>query len=874
MEKLPSHFNWNLENGTFKEFSALEQQMTEHIARTKADALARVEGYLFLSFLFMSIYKHLTPDPQSARKYLTLAYDIIGTLERENRSAWLGYRTVAKANEAHIVSRLQGRGRSNSKLQQLKNTVNDLVSMKTKESESYVTATRAFALSRLGIPKYTEATQYYKEALAVEPKNVSWLFRLALIKGRENRYKFGTEQQKLTPEMLDEKRLYEEVIRLEPNHGLALAYLAHLVFMKGDSDIALEYCHEALAVGDSNPCGITLVGDIFRVTKNYDSALDAFKKCEDNGTKSSRLYHHWGLVYLDQFIDIKENNPPEEKSNSNSAYEAIKLFEKALECNPTNCEALLDKARTHELLKDATAATDDFEKLMAMSGISRIDEIKINCHYGLFLHTTGTREIEALERYCTTIECAMEFTERDEQKGNRQRYDMYEGNRFIGKIQKNVRLAVKGLEELVQRIGKTSQYDIAQRCVALKCFAWLQHRYYGRLSDAIKCYEECREMSNNNIDLIDAETDIEILKGLLKCFIRDRNWAKAEELIKEMRKDNLPCAAECEIELRISQGQQASLEENFLEARIQFTEALDDVDGFKGLLMALESSPERDTCTLQFRLDCAKLLFSYKACDAHEIEASLSESRNGCEEFNHKSVPERVDILLGVNHSICGKLRKKHLRMELVILEQGKDDADNQTTLDSASEVLAEVHALPDRVMMDFKAAHFPITKPARCTYYYSPVIEEPMQSIAERANRVKGDILKRFEKDYKWKGFSIKFPELLDYLVKIQPAYDIQNNWIRALAKLDNMAKHQCPIRHAYYDIPRYLLIKNGDNPIPVGKPVDGNDDADEETPDIEDACRGATKNQIHDRYRVRDLARQAAIDVEKIVVEFSNYF
>ncbi|XP_072041498.1 uncharacterized protein [Amphiura filiformis] len=365
------------------------------------------------------------------------------------------------------------------------------------------------------------------------------------------------------------------------------------------------------------------------------------------------------------------------------------------------------------------------------------------------------------------------------------------------------------------------------------------------------------------------------MKGLLKCFIRTRNWATAEGLIKEMKEDNFPCPAECEIELRISRGQQAILKENFLEARIQFTEALDDVDGFKGLLMALESSPERDTCTLQFRLDCAKLLFSYKAGDAHEIEASLSESRNGCEEFNHKSVPERVDILLGVNHSICGKLRKKHLRMELVVLEQGKDDADNQTTLDSASEVLAEVHALPDRVMMDFKAAHFPNTKPARCKYYYSPAKEEldTMQSMVERANSVTCDILKKLEKDYKWKGFSKKFHDLLDFLVKIQPAYNIQNNWIRAVAKLDNMVKHLGPIRHAYYYIPRYL-IKNGDNPIPVGKPVDGYDDADEETPGIEDACRDATKNQINDRYRVRDLARQAAIDVEKIVVEFSKYF
>ncbi|XP_072041072.1 interferon-induced protein with tetratricopeptide repeats 1B-like [Amphiura filiformis] len=422
MEKLPSHFNWNLENGTFKEFSALEQQMTEHIAHTKADALARVEGYLFLSFLFMSTYKNLTPDPENARKYLAFAYNIIGDLRRANVSAWLGYLTVAKSNEAHIESRLQGRGRNDSKVgKQLNKTVQDLLPMKTKESESYVTAARAFALSRFGLPKYAEATKYYEEALAVEPENVSWLFRLALIKGRENRNNFETEHEELNPDMLDEKRLYEKVIQLDPNHGLALAYLAHLVFKEGDSDVAFQYCHKAIEVGDSNPYVSTLVGDIYRWAKRYDMALEVFKKFENNMTTLSRLYHHWGLVYHDLLIDIKENKnidySPEIKSSSTIAYNAIKFFQIALECKPTNCDALLDKARTHAYLKDIITARKDFEKLVAMTRITEgIDEVNTNYYYGLFLQATGKTDLEALERYRTTIECAIELTKNDKRR--------------------------------------------------------------------------------------------------------------------------------------------------------------------------------------------------------------------------------------------------------------------------------------------------------------------------------------------------------------------------------------------------------------------------------------------------------------------------
>ncbi|XP_072016433.1 uncharacterized protein [Amphiura filiformis] len=153
--------------------------------------------------------------------------------------------------------------------------------------------------------------------------------------------------------------------------------------------------------------------------------------------------------------------------------------------------------------------------------------------------------------------------------------------------------------------------------------------------------------------------------------------------------------------------------------------------------------------------------------------------------------------------------------MEETILQEGVGNEETKSTLVAAAEVLAEIPPVLSRAMMAFKKKYYPDSKPKSCPYFY---IYAGKDSKIGNDQAVTIDVLKRLEKDYSWTGFGGKFTGLLKFLVKIQPAYDLDNNWYRVIVKLNNLPKHDDVLNHAKYAVPKLFTDKNADSAIPVG--------------------------------------------------------
>ena len=117
------------------------------------------------------------------------------------------------------------------------------------------------------------------------------------------------------------------------------------------------------------------------------------------------------------------------------------------------------------------------------------------------------------------------------------------------------------------------------------------------------------------------------------------------------------------------------------------------------------------------------------------------------------------------------------------------------------------------------------------------------------------------FEYNSAWCSIFIVFR---NPLFQLQPAYPGNtDNWYLALSQLANRDKHHEHIRYSQYHIPIILNGNKGIAPIPRGLPVFGD-------PTVH---QGQHPKVQYELCEVVDIARKAAIQVEKIVAEFHRH-
>ena len=814
LRNAPSHFNWNLYERSLKEFDVIRDQLFETIEYSPAMA---VEALLLMSYIHVS--KRNRKDNATAEDYLEKSYAKIKETAEENGPAWIGYMTIAIANEAIMVAATKTVSGRSREVRELETKVQKLISLKTQQSQAYEDSTRAFALSRMGVPKYQEALKYYQQALDLEPENPNWLFGKALIVGRLARNENGLWSY--SDKMKEERQLLEEVIRLKPSYVTAMFFLAQNRCIEGNVEVGLEICNKALEKERScttrtyqgiNPSHIRIICKIFRRKGSYQHALNMLQKCERDGCVTSHLYHQWGLVYRDIYKEQKlerdralgrKRQDPREQSGEEARgreqrreeargrgqrggevrgrgrgigrgrgglyetssinlppleksllYKAISYFDKALECNKTNTTALLDRAHTYERLRDMEMADADFKDLVSMQDISGGDKVAAHYSYGLFLYRTMRKEHEAIEQFRSAIECAFQHCQIQSDEKTLQ------PKKFGYRVDRDVNDAAEKFQKLSQdHLLETKD----QKYEALHNLAWLKFAF-GEYTAAKTTYEEC---------LKDFPTDVEAMKGLALCLINLEDYQTAESMINTLQQVCAATADKCKLELRLLQGRKALREQKFQDAKYYLLETLDleSIEGCEDLLLTLESCSEEDKTTWEFRAACAKILYYYNRKHAKAIkDISDDISRLRLDEDTQsrglESFTADIKSLMDLEDIVRGKLRLTHCRMEQTILECKSEE--NKTTLDAAAEVIGEAHALLGRVMISFKEKHYTETKPSRCPYFYIRGGKE-----AKTEDDVREELLKRIDSkdkgNYQWKGFKEKFPELLNFLVKVK---------------------------------------------------------------------------------------------------------
>ena len=529
----PSHFNWDLDTDTSKEINSLILQLEEHFEYNPKTMT--IQAQLFQSFLYLSKYKNPKPDYTKGQEWLQKAYEEIERLTNEEEK--IGFMIVAKCNQAYMNHIL---GVQTSTLER---EIQNLTAKASHVSQACIHSVRAFALSRVGMNKYDEAKLYYKKALEVQPDNTQYLFGLALVTGRRSRNKDGLEY---TTDKEEERELYKKILQIDKNHALAHAFLAYNLSYKREYAVAIRHAYRARELAPKHPHILTKAAIVLRRAKCYKAALPIFEEACAIG-KNSGLFHQAGLVYRDMYNDQNQKkkeaiqkkerwNPPDKELLK----KAIDNFNKAIEANPTNNMAMLDRALTHERLRDLDKAEEDFLSAITTKNLDHNNKVVFNSWYATFLDRSRNNPGKACEHFKVAIECAIQNcttrpVTRDNPKPN-----------FEKGLENYLKKALRGYKDIMEK--KVQSDDPELHSEGLTGLAWL-HEVLGEHAPARDRYEEYLRCDGKS-------TDDEAIYRLVKSLIQLGDFEEARKKIQELKDlKKADLAQSCTIQCALLQGE-------------------------------------------------------------------------------------------------------------------------------------------------------------------------------------------------------------------------------------------------------------------------------------------------------------------------------
>ncbi|XP_072025239.1 uncharacterized protein [Amphiura filiformis] len=643
-----------------------------------------------------------------------------------------------------------------------------------------------------------------------------------------------------TDEKVEERKIFKKILSIDKKHSLAHVDLANNYLLLKEEVLAIQHAKRAQTLEPENPYILHKVGKVFRKAGLYKDALHVLDKACASSKKSDIL-HQIGLVYRDMYKDqinkktqaVQEKKDCEEP-NKKLLIKAIMYYSQAIALASTHNIALLNRALAYEQLMNLEDAKKGKRKqkaqrdfLNAIYGSNQSGEkVFIRIKYALFHEGTCKDEDEASKNVKFAISdaiqnCTIHPVTRENPKP-----------KFNGALAGHLHRAKVHYKKTMQ--NKVLSSDPETHSEGLRGLAWLLQAF-GEHDAARVQYEEylCCDGKSSDHDAI---------YSLVKTLIQLGDFEEAGRWIKELKRlKQADLAHQLTVECALVQGKEAQTQGNHTLATDLFREALEggSMEGYHKLGEMFIKYP--DMSTLQFRIDCAKIL--------HCCEKNNQTDDALCNE---------IKKLMDFEHVILGKLRNCHLKLEQAVLA---NQGINQDILDKASDTILEARSMLDRVMFQFQERNYPNLKKEPESYFIR--IKQDFSSCPKTSERVRAELLEKLN-NYQWDEFDTRFPDLLDFLVKLQPAYSGSNNWFFALWQLVNQSKHRKPLKHSEYDIPIIWNGKKKCRPIPKGEPVYGPPSFSNEVP---------VDGVHYETFKVVDVARKAAIEVERIVVEFHKY-
>ncbi|XP_033099571.1 uncharacterized protein LOC117103176 [Anneissia japonica] len=381
------HATWDLGRSLVKPFNILVRQIDEHIRDETHETFVE-EGLLFKSYLYMSgIGGTGNKDTEIAKDCLK---DVSTRLEAWNESPKKdGFCSVAYALEAWVD------------MDKTKKKLNDLKQLHLKHTQATKACFEAcnhyikgFALSRLGINRYDECVEEFRQATEKCPDDVEYLFSLAFMTRRVHGSEVGVEYKDMLLKVLEKK----------DDYLFAKVELANLAYIEGNTDGATNLLEDITSTLANEqiitPENMKIVGHVMKIylqLNKPEKAEALYLIAEHNGKVNSFVTHKRATVARYQ-KDWKH-------------YEIF--LNAAVKMNPFNLAVSLPLA-INNLRKSEADDVDVikmFSKILSDRSSDELGEVQILSTFGNML-MKKRNEKAAVVRFENAMEKAFKYCQR------------------------------------------------------------------------------------------------------------------------------------------------------------------------------------------------------------------------------------------------------------------------------------------------------------------------------------------------------------------------------------------------------------------------------------------------------------------------------
>ncbi|XP_070570651.1 uncharacterized protein [Ptychodera flava] len=755
--RFPSQFIWNLEDGTERNFEQRLSKIERHLRETpniRPIPFKTLRGYLHVS----KIAPRGSVDHMCALKWFDEALKDNETevTKSGDRDGPLGEKVIILANKAWVYLQIGNTDEVDKLLKKLNDICRDWL---TSKQIAYVEAHRAVSLVCFGPAKFSESVACYERSLKEYPENVDWLFGLALVTGRKDRYDFSVSKKNRSASLDREEVCLRKVIQLDPNYSLARVFLAEKI-VNNQIGEAQHHIEEALRRAPNTTVVLQRSGQFFRKLKHLDRALGLFERALELEPTSSFIHHQIGLVYRDKFFQAKHTGHRQKffhqkqpghrrqeysRDESQGLRTAIGFYDKAIQlAGGYHFGAQNDKAYAHTLLGDTQTA----EKIYSHLADSTIAGDKTKAFYNFAEFQRKNNNVgEALKLYKKTVES----------KGNQ------------GLVDKAANAIIDHIRGRLRR----DDNDVD----ALKELGWVYFKT-ERFSEACQYYEEVFETSNDN----------SLAQILVEISLKLRDTHKAGRYLEILREFDEDSYNIFQPSFSVMKGEEYLKASKLADAKNAFAEAIryGSLVGCQKLLDIMKSASDDEKYTMEWLKQCADIV---SVLDGPESKI-LQPDEFTISEDDRPSIDGLRSVLEDVI-SPFDILRDLYLKYVRSLAHEESGDQ----LLFTSAEVISIIRNVLDDVMSEFQAQHYDLD-PEKFKRKFFYVEDE--EGVSERVKA-------KFEEEYQWSEFSSRFPSLFGFMVDSQPGRHVHNRWIVHLFEVsDQLEKMAFP--------ERVVVISNGD--------------------------------------------------------------
>ncbi|XP_070570650.1 interferon-induced protein with tetratricopeptide repeats 5-like isoform X2 [Ptychodera flava] len=763
LEKFPSQFIWELEDETERNFEEQLTKIKRHLDETPTILpvpFKTLRGYMHVS----KIVPRGSKDHECALKWFDEALkDHEEEVAKSGDSDGpLGDKVIILANKAWVFLELGNTEEVDRLLKNLHGICGDGL---TKKQIAYKEAHKAVSLMRFGPVKYGDSMACYERSLKEYPENVDWLFGLALVTGRKDRYDFFGSKKTRSASLDREEVSLRKVIELDPNYSLARVFLAEKI-VDNQTDEAQHHIEEALRRSPNTTVVLQRSGQFFRKLKHLDRALELFKRALELEPTSSFIHHQVGLAYRDKYFKAKHTGyrqkfvPAKRTNHRRHGYhrdepqyfmhKAFESYDKAIQLSGGyQFAAQNDKAYAYILSGEMDAAEGIYSKLTDTA----IGSDKTKAFYNLarFHHKTKKNVQEALKFYKKTVESRA-------------------NQHFVEKAAHAI------IDQMRARLRR-DENDVD----ALRELGWVYFKR-ERFSEACQYYEEAFETSNDN----------SLAQILVEISLKLRNIEKAGrylEILREFDEDSYNIFKPI---FSVIKGEEYLKASKLTDAKEAFAEAISygSLVGCQQMLEILKSASDDEKCKEAWLKQCVEVFSLLDGPESKILrpDENTESGGDGPSIGGLRSVLEEIlppyDIL-------------RELYLKYVTSLAHKETGD--TLLSTSAEVISTVRNVLDSVMSEFQAQNYDLDpEEFKCKFFYV----EDEESVSER-------VKEKLEEEYQWNEFSSRFPSLFAFLVDIQPGHHVSNRWIVNLYEVSDQLEKMA--------LPERVVVISGDDAVDI---------------------------------------------------------